>query len=83
MGKAPNDDEDHGRPVKNAAHLVLGDIADTTWRMFVPTVGGALLGLAVDQQLHTIPLCVIGGFIVGVILAWILVRRQLTNLKNS
>lgn len=83
MGKATSDDANHDRTVKNATHLMLGDIADTTWRMFVPTVGGALLGLAVDQQLHTAPLCTLGGFIAGVVLAAILVRRQLTNVKNS
>lgn len=83
MGKAPNDDARHDRPVKNIAGVVLGDIADTTWRMFVPTIGGALLGLAADLQLQTMPLFFLAGFVLGAILAGILVRRQLTNVNNS
>lgn len=52
-------------------------IADTSWRMFVPTLGLLVLGLWYDQGHNTMPIATIGGIIVGSVLAGLLVRQQL------
>ncbi len=69
-------------PEKSTVILLLGDIADTTWRMFVPTIGLTLLGLLADNQLRTTPWMMIAGMVAGVFLAGILVRRQLNKVKE-
>lgn len=51
------------------------------------TLGGALAGRWLDQQLGTYPLLLVVGFILGVILGaladWRLVSRFLENMKES
>ena len=50
MSKQPTGDtEEQLPPTKNAAILLLGDIADTTWRMFLPTIAGIVVGAAADS----------------------------------
>lgn len=88
MSKQPNDArKSDGAPkqpqVKSAAVLVLGDIADTTWRMFIPTIGSTMLGLYLDKQWHTAPWLMIGGIIIGASIATTLVRRQLTRVNST
>lgn len=65
-------------PSKRTALLVFGTIADTTWRMFVPSVGGALLGVWADNSFNTKPwFTVVGvtlGFAIVVGLVWLQYR---------
>ncbi len=63
--------------------LLLGTIADTTWRMFVPIVGLMLLGLWVDKSHGTLPWATIGLTILGIAIAAELIRRQLMNVKKK
>lgn len=58
-------------------------IADTTWRMFVPSVGFTLLGVWADSQMHTKPWLMVAGIIVGAASAYLLVSRQIGKLKRS
>ncbi|MGD8486703.1 MAG: AtpZ/AtpI family protein [Chloroflexota bacterium] len=55
--------------------------------LFVTTLGGALAGRWLDQQLGTYPFLLVTGFILGVVLGaladWRLVSRFLENLKDS
>ncbi len=87
MSKQPNDAPDgHGQteqpPAKSAAVLLLSDIADTTWRMFIPSIGCTMLGLYLDKQWHTSPWLMITGIIIGVTLSGLLVRRQLKRVNS-
>lgn len=59
------------------------DIADTAWRMFLPIVGATIAGLLLDKQLHTTPWVMIVLMIGGVVLAGLLVRRQLQRIKSE
>jgi F0F1-type ATP synthase assembly protein I len=61
---------------KSAAILLFATAADTTWRMFVPTLGGTLIGLWLDGTYHTEPWYSIGGLIMGIIITALLVRQQ-------
>lgn len=57
-------------------HLIAA-MADTTWRMFVPTIGGILLGLSFDQRHGTAPIGVLIGLVIGGVVAGLLIREQL------
>ena len=64
-------------PSPNAS--IATTIADTTWRMFVPTIGLLLIGRAIDDTYATKPLGMAVGIVLGAIIAGILVVRQLNN----
>ena len=70
-------------PSKNTALLVFGTIADTTWRMFVPAVGGAILGALADRAWGTKPWLTIVGITLGVVIAGLLVWLQLKNTNGE
>lgn len=69
-------------PDKSTVVLLLGTIGDTTWRMFVPTIGLTILGLFIDKQLLTTPWIMIAGIIIGTVLAAGLVRRQIKKVNE-
>ncbi len=54
-------------------------IGDTTWRLFVPSVGLMLIGIWLDQILGTKPWLMIVGLVLGVVVAILLVKQQLTK----
>lgn len=64
-------------PNKSAVILLLGDIADTTWRMFIPTILLVVFGHWLDGELKTGPGLSIGGVIIGFVIAAWLIRKQL------
>ena len=63
--------------------VLMGTIGDTTWRMFVPSVGFTLLGAYLDGLLQTKPWLMIVGIVVGFFGAFLLVKFQLERLKRS
>lgn len=84
MGKQPRDTS--GVPEqptrKYSVVLLLGDVADTAWRMFVPVIGLMILGLITDKHFHTSPYLLILGLAFGCVLATLLVRNQLKRIKS-
>lgn len=70
-------------PDRSTVILLLSTIGDTTWRMFVPTIGFTILGVIADRQLGTKPWMTTLGIIIGVIVAGLLVRRQLQKVKRT
>lgn len=69
-------------PKQSTVLLLLGTIADTTWRMFVPIVGLLMLGVWVDKTYGSLPWATISLTILGIAIAAELVRRQL-NIVNK
>lgn len=65
------------------ARTLLASAADTTWRMFVPTIGFTMLGVWLDQQWHTKPWLMFVGIALGFVFACLLVRRQYLALKKE
>lgn len=61
---------------------ILATLGDTTWRMFVPSIGFTLLGVWLDGQFETKPWCMIVGIIIGLAGAFLLVRKQLSGIKT-
>lgn len=66
-----------GERTDRTTGLLFATLADTTWRLFVPTVGLTLLGVWLDQRAATRPWLMIVGIIIGTLLAVALVRRQM------
>lgn len=62
---------------RSVATAVLLDMADTTWRMFVPIVGLLLIGRYADTQLASKPWLMLGGAAIGSIIAMLLIKSQL------
>ena len=69
-------------PVQSTLFVLLGDIANTTWRMFVPTITGAVGGLWLDQRLATEPWCAILGLVLGLGSTVLLIRQQYKNIDK-
>ncbi len=82
MSTSPKGDDKPTPPSRSTVVLMLATAADTTWRMFVPTIGLMLAGLMIDRQLGTKPWLMIVGLVLGVVLAWALVKRQMDKVKK-
>lgn len=79
MSKSDDESSSSSVPPVNAAAFMLGTLADTTWRMFIPGVGGILLGVWADRTWGTTPWLMIAGIILGFTVAGLLVWRQLAT----
>lgn len=62
--------------------VLLWTIGDTTWRMFVPSVGLTLLGVWADGQFGTKPWLMVLGIVLGFAGALLLVKKQIVGLKS-
>lgn len=69
-------------PPKQSTVLLLLTIADTTWRLFIPTIGFTIAGLLLDKQLGTKPWIMVVSMMLGVGVALLLTRSQLKKVKN-
>jgi F0F1-type ATP synthase assembly protein I len=56
---------------------------DTTWRIAVPVLLFALIGIFIDKSLGTKPLCTLLGVIVGFIIVGLLIKRLLDAALNE
>lgn len=65
-----------------AAILLLVTMADTTWRMFLPTIGSLLFGMWMDQTLKTKIIFTLIFTILGFALGMYLVVRQLKRVNK-
>ena len=77
----PRDDKPTPTDQQSPVVLLLGDLGDTTWRMFVPTVGLLLVGVYVDDHMHTKPWGLLAGITLGTLIAGFLIRKQLRKVK--
>lgn len=84
MIKSPktNSDKLVGQPQSHVALLVL-TIIDTSWRMFVPTIGGTAVGIGLDHYFKTVPLMTIISISLGVIASGFLIYRQIWRVNND
>lgn len=63
--------------------ILMWTMVDTTWRLFVPSVGGTALGLWADNSWNTKPWLTITGVVVGSLLSFVLIYAQLKQIKVS
>jgi len=58
-------------------------LADTTWRVAVPTVLLSACGIVADKKLDTMPLWTLIGLVLGLIAAGALVWSQLQKVTKA
>lgn len=75
-------DEAPTPPEKSTVILLLMDIADTTWRMFVPPLIGGLLGWWADSAWHLFPWLSLTGVALGCVMSAMFIRNLLKKVKN-
>lgn len=68
---------------RSASFLLTTTIADTTWRMFLPTLGGIWLGTWLDGYLKTKIIFTILLSIVGFIVGVALIIRQIKKVNKD
>ena len=87
MSKLPDDSTSAGdgnkRSRRSDGLYLITSMADTTWRMFIPTLGLLLGGNALDDKLHTHPWLMLAGAALGGWIAAVLIKRQIAKGKNS
>lgn len=84
MSTSPNNgDEKNVPPSSSTVILLLTTMADTTWRLFVPSVGFTIWGLVLDKQFDTTPWLMILGIILGSTIAILLVTAQVKKVKKK
>lgn len=66
---------------QNTATLLL-TMADTTWRVFVPTILFTGLGIWGDLSVGSKPWLTFTGLIIGLIIAGLLVQKQIKTIKR-
>jgi uncharacterized membrane protein YfcA len=59
------------------------DVLNTAWRMALPVVILAVVGIFVDRAVDSAPLVTLLGVVLGFIIAGFLVKRQLAELERS
>ncbi|MFZ2545089.1 MAG: AtpZ/AtpI family protein [Candidatus Saccharimonadales bacterium] len=82
MSDAANTSDKTPPPDKSTVILLFLIAADTTWRMFVPVIGGTIMGVWADNTVTDKPLGTIIGVTIGVIVATVLIRDQLRKTNK-
>lgn len=70
-------------PSSSAVLLLLKTVADTTLRLFVPSVGGTVIGLIIDNVYGTKPWGTVIGVTGGTLLAFGLVYMQVKKINRE
>ncbi len=73
----------HAARSEGATISLIIEMADTTWRMFVPTVGFLLIGRHFDVRYHMKPWLMLGGAAFGALIAAQLIRKQLQKGRKT
>jgi len=68
---------------QSASMLLLATALDTTWRAFLPTIGGTFLGIGIDHQFNIAPVGTIVCMIVGAALSALLITLQIRGVRKS
>ncbi len=63
--------------------LLLMTALDTTWRAFVPTIGGTFLGIWIDHLFGIAPYATIICLILGFATSALLIAQQLISVRRN
>lgn len=67
----------------SALLILVGTALDTTWRAFVPTIGGTFLGIWLDKLFNISPVALISCLILGTALSIFLIAQQLISVRKQ
>ena len=62
--------------------LIFATALDTTWRAFIPTLGGVFLGIGIDHLFNIAPVGTIICLILGVVASAQLITKQLRDIRK-
>lgn len=62
--------------------LIFLTALDTTWRAFVPVIGGTFAGIGLDHLFNIAPIATIICLIAGVAISAILITKQLRDVRK-
>lgn len=88
MTESPRPQPKPGRTTKpqaklSAPMLIIATALDTTWRMFLPPIGGTFLGIGLDHLFNSAPMATIICLIAGAVLSGVLVAKQLRDVRKA
>lgn len=66
----------------SAPMLIFMTALDTTWRAFIPTLGGVFLGIGIDHLCNIAPIATIICLIAGTALSILLIIKQLRDVRR-
>ena len=70
------------RPTVSPVVVIFVTALDTTWRAFVPVIGGVFLGIGIDHWLSIAPVATIVCLTLGVIVSIALITKQLKSVNR-
>lgn len=71
------------QPSLSGPMLIFMTALDTTWRAFIPTLGGVFLGIGLDHLMGIAPIATVVCLIAGAALSMLLIARQLKNVRRT
>jgi len=88
MTESPRPKPEPGRTTKSQSNLsgsmlIFITALDTTWRAFVPPLAGTFLGIWLDRLFQITPTATITCLILGAIIGFLLVLKQLRDLQRA
>lgn len=66
----------------SAPMLIFLTALDTTWRAFVPIIGGVFLGIWLDHLFNIAPIATIICLVLGVVISAVLIIKQLRDVRK-
>lgn len=84
MTESPRPKPNPGRTTKpqtSGAMLLFITALDTTWRAFLPPIGGTFLGIWLDHLLHITPMATIICVTLGAVVSLLLIIKQLRDVR--
>jgi hypothetical protein len=63
--------------------ILLMTALDTTWRAFVPTIGGTFLGIGIDKLFGIAPIATVVCLILGFAASIYLIVKQLASVRRT
>ena len=87
MTESPRPSSEQSRTTKDqsaisGSMLIFMTALDTTWRAFVPTLGGVFLGIGLDHLFNIAPVATIICLILGTALSILLIVKQLRDVRK-
>lgn len=87
MTESPRPQPKPGRTTKpqpgiSAPMLIFITALDTTWRAFLPIIGGVFLGIGIDHLLNIAPFATIACLLLGTTASVLLIAKQLRDVRK-